>query len=153
MKWCGCPLCSIILLFFLLSHLPLFAGTESEPLPATHTIKWRVMKLYLRPGQMEGWEDREAKWEGGRVHSVSLWAKGNSIRPIIEPFFTSFHISPLFNSSPSCPFLSPLLFKDGACPLSYFSLENPSLFSELYSLHCTLSITSQLQSFFYCHMM
>lgn len=52
---------------------PVFAGTESRALPATHTIKWGVMKLCLWYEQMEGWGDGKAKWEEGRVHSVFLW--------------------------------------------------------------------------------
>lgn len=28
---------------------------QREPLPATYTIKWRVMKLYRWPGQIAGW--------------------------------------------------------------------------------------------------
>lgn len=102
------------------------------------------MKLYLWSGQMEGWEDGQAKWERGRVHFVSLWGKGNSISRIIEQFFTSFHISLLYNSS-SCPFL-PHLFSlkmvqhhlVSATPFFFFAKEIPFLFSELYSCFSSL---------------
>lgn len=45
----------------------------------THTIKWRVMKLYLWSEQMEGCRDGEERRGGeggGRVHSVFLWEHG-----------------------------------------------------------------------------
>lgn len=56
------------------------------------------------------WRDEEMERQSGKEGESILFpsrAKGNSIRPIMEPFFTSFHISLLYNSS-SCPFLPPL---------------------------------------------
>lgn len=97
--------------------------------------KWRA----------EGIERQSGK-EGESILCPS-GARGNSIRLIIEPFFTSFYISLLYNSS-SCPFLSPLSFlkmvhhEFGS---SHFYLENPSPFSELLFL-CTVPYLSPLDN-------
>lgn len=105
MKWCGFPLRFIIPRFFWRAHLPLFAGIASQAQSAMHTIKWRVMKLYPQPGQIAGWRGwkRLSGKEGESILPLSR-AMRNSIRPVIETFFTSLHISPLYNSSSSSTF-------------------------------------------------
>lgn len=61
--------------------------------------------------------ERQSGKEGESILFPS-GAKGNSIRPVIEPFFTSFHMSLLYNPSPFP--LSSFLFKDGTASCLLF---------------------------------
>lgn len=54
MKRCGFPACSITPLFCSCSPTCLCLLEQRKPLPATCTIKRRLMKLYRRPGQIAG---------------------------------------------------------------------------------------------------
>lgn len=54
MKRCGFRLCSIVPLFLSCSPTCLSLLEQRKLLPATYTIKWRLMKLYHWPGQIAG---------------------------------------------------------------------------------------------------
>lgn len=78
------------------------------------------------------WRDGEVERQSGKEGASILCpsrAKGNFIRPIMEPFFTSFHISLLHNCS-SCPFLPPLYSEEHHLAFAPY-LEYHSHFSEL----------------------